>query len=90
MDLLKNLGLILLLLAMVLSCESGIKKNKEVPRKTSQISNPIQQQKKDLLIGISSAICYSGFRTGQHPDRGEGAKNPTDEEILEDLQYPFA
>lgn len=30
-------------------------------------------------------ICYSGFRAGQHPDRGDGAKNPTDEQILEDL-----
>jgi exo-beta-1,3-glucanase (GH17 family) len=31
-------------------------------------------------------VCYSGFRTGQHPDRGDGAKNPTDKQILEDLQ----
>lgn len=85
MDLLKNLGLILLLSALILSCESGIKKKKEVPGKTDKLTNPIQQQKEDLLIGISKAVCYSGFRTGQHPDRGEGAKNPTDEQILEDL-----
>jgi exo-beta-1,3-glucanase (GH17 family) len=31
------------------------------------------------------AIAYSGFREGQHPDRGNGAKNPSPEEILEDL-----
>ncbi len=47
---------------------------------------PIQQNKEDLLGGISKAICYSGFRAGQHPDRGDGAKNPTHEEILEDLK----
>lgn len=45
----------------------------------------IQQQPKDLLAGVSTAVCYSGFRTGQHPDRGEGAKNPSEEQILEDL-----
>jgi exo-beta-1,3-glucanase (GH17 family) len=32
------------------------------------------------------AMSYSGFREGQHPDRGEGAVNPSDEEILEDLE----
>jgi exo-beta-1,3-glucanase (GH17 family) len=46
----------------------------------------IQQQSKDLLASTSQAVCYSGFRTGQHPDRGDGAKNPTDKQILEDLQ----
>jgi len=39
----------------------------------------------NLLNGISKAICYSGFRKGQHPDRGNGAKNPSYDEILEDL-----
>jgi len=32
------------------------------------------------------ASVFSGFRSGQHPDRGEGAKNPTYEETLEDLK----
>ena len=31
------------------------------------------------------ALAYSGFREGQHPDRGEGAVNPSPEEVLEDL-----
>lgn len=44
------------------------------------------QKKEDLLAGESWAICYSGFRSGQHPDRGEGAKNPSDVEMLEDLK----
>ena len=32
------------------------------------------------------AVAYSGYRAGQHPDRGDGANNPTEEQILEDLQ----
>lgn len=45
----------------------------------------LKQKEKDLLNGISSAICYSGYRSGQHPDRGDGAVNPSYDEILEDL-----
>ncbi len=40
----------------------------------------------DLLADEVMAVAYSGFREGQHPDRGDGAVNPSDEEILEDLQ----
>lgn len=39
-----------------------------------------------LLAGEVMAVAYSGFRKGQHPDRGDGAVNPTDEQILEDLK----
>ncbi|HEY9114103.1 MAG TPA: glycosyl hydrolase family 17 protein [Bacteroidales bacterium] len=85
MGLLKYFGIILLLSVVVFSCEPGINKNKEVKKKTEQLTNPIQQDKNDLLFGISKAVCYSGFRSGQHPDRGEGAINPSYEEILEDL-----
>lgn len=46
----------------------------------------LRQETSDLLGGQVRAICYSGFRSGQHPDRGEGAVNPSDDEILEDLQ----
>ena len=46
----------------------------------------LQQKTSDLLAGHKRAICYSGFRSGQHPDRGDGAVNPSDKEILEDLQ----
>ena len=49
-------------------------------------ASPIQQQKSALLNGTTRAICYSGFRHGQHPDRGSGAVNPTDAQILEDLK----
>ena len=44
------------------------------------------QQPGDLLNGEVMAMAYSGFRLGQHPDRGDGAINPSREEILEDLQ----
>jgi exo-beta-1,3-glucanase (GH17 family) len=43
-----------------------------------------------LLAGESMAVAYSGFREGQHPDRGEGAVNPSRGEILEDLQILVA
>lgn len=56
-------------------------KSKNIPSELS-----LKQSEEDLLAGIHAAVCYSGFRSGQHPDRGEGAKNPGDEEILEDLQ----
>lgn len=44
------------------------------------------QSKEDLISGIHAAVCYSGFRSGQHPDRGDGAHNPSYEETLEDLE----
>ena len=46
----------------------------------------LRQKKSDLLAGLQNGICYSGFRHGQHPDRGDGAVNPGEREILEDLQ----
>jgi exo-beta-1,3-glucanase (GH17 family) len=47
---------------------------------------PLQQKKSALLDGQQKGVCYSGFRHGQHPDRGSGAVNPTDQQTLEDLQ----
>lgn len=44
----------------------------------------------DLLVGEVMAVAYSGFREGQHPDRGDGAANPSDDEILEDLEILVA
>jgi exo-beta-1,3-glucanase (GH17 family) len=51
-----------------------------------QSSATIRQSKADLLAGRSKGVAYSGFRRGQHPDRGDGAANPSDAEILEDLR----
>ncbi|MDH3990939.1 MAG: hypothetical protein OEV34_17530, partial [Gammaproteobacteria bacterium] len=52
---------------------------------SSQMESDFMQEKGDLLRGEVMALAYSGFREGQHPDRGIGARNPTDEQILEDL-----
>ncbi len=49
-------------------------------------NSSLKQGKADLLAGTTKAICYSGFRSGQHPDRGNGALNPSEAEVLEDLQ----
>lgn len=43
------------------------------------------QHSTDLIHGEVMAVAYSGFREGQHPDRGAGANNPSRDEILEDL-----
>lgn len=40
----------------------------------------------NLVFDEQWAVAYSGFREGQHPDRGFGAKNPTYDQTLEDLQ----
>lgn len=48
------------------------------------------QATKHLIEGETMAVAYSGFRKGQHPDRGQGAINPSDEEILEDLTLLLA
>ncbi len=50
----------------------------------------IKQTPGDLLAGEVMAISYSGFREGQHPDRGYGAVNPGSAEILEDLEILVA
>lgn len=77
---------VLLLSLMFFSCANNSNSKKNMLDQSVQNSNTIQQEKADLLADVSNALCYSGFRTGQHPDRGEGAQNPTDEQILEDLQ----
>jgi exo-beta-1,3-glucanase (GH17 family) len=72
----------LLIFMLLTSCKSI----DNVKNHDSADAISIKQKQTALLAGTSQAVCYSGFRTGQHPDRGEGAKNPTDEQILEDLQ----
>ena len=53
-------------------------------------SADLKQSPEDLLAGEIMAVAYSGFREGQHPDRGDGAANPSAEEILEDLEILLA
>ncbi len=85
MDVRKYFGVILLLSVLFMSCESGFKNNKDVEEKPEKSMNSVLQDKDDLLVGITKAVSYSGFRTGQHPDRGDGAINPSYNEVLEDL-----
>jgi exo-beta-1,3-glucanase (GH17 family) len=62
-----------------------VKKSETESKSVEMKDMEIKQEKEDLLSGTSWAVCYSGFRSGQHPDRGNGAVNPSDDEILEDL-----
>ena len=50
----------------------------------------IRQTPEGLLAEEVMAVAYSGFREGQHPDRGYGAMNPSDDDILEDLNILVA
>ncbi|WP_462319676.1 hypothetical protein, partial [Marinilabilia sp.] len=68
----------------IYGCHSGNNQQKETSDAKKK-SASIQQDEEDLLAGTHRAVCYSGFRSGQHPDRGDGAVLPSDEEILEDL-----
>jgi len=80
-----NLIIILIAILSFTACMN----NSDAPQETDTIPDQEKgtgdQSGEDLLYGGSKAICYSGFRTGQHPDRGDGAINPTYEQILEDL-----
>lgn len=69
------------MLALVSSC-SPEKDDSD----TMQEQHGFMQQKDDLLLGQVMAVAYSGYREGQHPDRGDGASPPGEEEVLEDLQ----
>jgi exo-beta-1,3-glucanase (GH17 family) len=83
MDKLK-LIVILALVSLMISCQPS-RKISGTEISSVETNDPMMQSEDALLSGVSKAICYSGFRTGQHPDRGQGAKNPSYEEILEDL-----
>ncbi|MEL7367450.1 MAG: glycosyl hydrolase family 17 protein [Myxococcota bacterium] len=44
------------------------------------------QSESALIAGKAIALAYSGFRQGQHPDRGQGEVMPSVAEIEEDLR----
>lgn len=64
------------------ACVGPVKDKAQSNNKSEQ---PALQTADRLLAVQVAAVCYSGFRSGQHPDRGAGAVNPSYEEILEDL-----
>ena len=49
-----------------------------------------RQSQSALINGETMAVAYSGYREGQHPDRGDGAVNPDDDQVLEDLAILLA
>ena len=51
----------------------------------SILSASLPQSPNDLIDEEHWALSYSGFRKGQHPDRGDGAKNPSESQIIQDL-----
>ena len=50
------------------------------------VEGEFRQSADALIAGETMAVAYSGYRIGQHPDRGKGAVNPSEDEILEDLR----
>lgn len=70
---------VFLMIFVLISC------NLSGPKEMNAEKKPWQSEEM-LLNGMVEAVCYSGFRSGQHPDRGNGAVNSGYHEILEDLQ----
>lgn len=85
----KTTGLFFIaLLVSLFACNQNENKNtnqNKMEENTHQ-GEVFKQAEANLLAGVSKAICYSGFRSGQHPDRGDGAVNPSYGEVLEDLK----
>jgi len=48
-------------------------------------SSPTQWKPGEQLGRFKGVVVLSGVRHRQHPDRGDGAVNASDEEVLEDL-----
>jgi len=84
----RNIGQLILFVTLLFlfACEQNNKTSKKSMVNTDHKIQGRLQATGDLLMGVSEAISYSGYRSGQHPDRGDGAINPTYEETLEDLK----
>ncbi len=81
---------LLALIAALVACQPAAEAPPVESRTTDMQAAPVvdvelSQLPDQLVAGEVMAIAYSGFREGQHPDRGDGAANPSDDEILEDL-----
>ena len=75
----------MLILIGMFACKPNQNGDNGSMRESTQQTEGSLQTEGDLLIGVSKAVCYSGYRSGQHPDRGDGAVNPSYQETLEDL-----
>ena len=85
----KNKLLLITWMLMMTACSSPddtARSNDSLSDDAVRATDTFTQVPEALLQGEVMAMSYSGFRAGQHPDRGNGAKNPSREEILEDLQ----
>jgi exo-beta-1,3-glucanase (GH17 family) len=95
---LTRLFMLILASMILLGCDSGSDRNTEQLKPSSinaKIEEPAmptvpEQTTDDLLVGEFMGVAYSGFREGQHPDRGDGAVNPSKAEISEDLDIMLA
>lgn len=75
------------LIVLTMACANPELKRPAVDKPAERSSTMFETQPKSALLAQTSlALAYSGFRSGQHPDRGAGAKNPTADQILEDLR----
>ncbi len=74
-----------LLAVIVLAASAGCSRA-DGPALPVVTHHSMKQAPAALLAGEAVAVSYSGFRQGQHPDRGDGAINPSDQEVLEDLE----
>jgi len=81
-----NLVILLNFSLNIIGCDQNNKLWSEQETKHEQALNETTQNKDNLLAGYHGAVCYSGYRSGQHPDRGNGAIHPSYAETLEDLK----
>ena len=51
-----------------------------------RVAGFVPQAPEALVAGEVRAVAYSGYREGQHPDRGAGAVDPSPAEVTEDLE----
>jgi exo-beta-1,3-glucanase (GH17 family) len=78
------------IIAISVAASSSVSGEPHSPFQSPASAKFEQQSQNDLVAGEIMAVAYSGFREGQYPDRGEGAMNPSAEEILEDLKILVA
>lgn len=72
-----------LLAVVLLAAVAGCGGERRVAPESAMDLRPLPAE---LRSGEAMAVSYSGFREGQHPDRGAGAVNPGAGEVLEDLR----
>ena len=80
----KAMRLAAIMALIVAGCSNGANETESLKEPVGELLSG------ELLAGEVMAVAYSGYREGQHPDRGDGAVNPSNDEILEDLEILVA